>query len=134
VRSSDQIGYSILRRTAAGELRQDPEWSWSARPHTYLGTALYQAAAADPSIRFADSSDAFGLRAIFLSCYLEEMGEGQRLLASVELRVTGPDQAVSSQVLTAEEPVSGELPGNLAEAMGRVIRRLATDALAAVAG
>lgn len=132
-RSSDQAGYSVRHRTGAGELREDPEWSWSSRPHTYLGTALYQAAASDPGVRLVDSSEAFVLSAIFLSCYIEEApGGGQRLLASVEVRITDFDRAVTSRVLTANEPLDGPLPGNAAEAMGRIIRRLAEDALALI--
>jgi len=39
-----------------------------------------------------------------------------------------------SRVPTAEESVGSELPGDLAEAMGRVIRRLAADALTFLGG
>lgn len=130
-RSSDQIGFPILYRTSAGELAEDPVWSWSSRPHAYLETALYRAAASDPGVRFTDTSDASTMSVIFLSCYIEATGAGdQRLVASVELRLTAPDRTVSSHVLTAEESVSGEFPGNLAEVMGRLIRGLAADALA----
>jgi hypothetical protein len=50
----------------------------------------------------------------------------------VEVQVTGTDRVVHTQVVRASEPVSGELPGDLAAAAGRLLRRLASEGLACV--
>ena len=61
-----------------------------------------------------------------------ESGSETKLVGAVEVRFTGIDHAVRTQVVRAAEPVSGELPGTLAAAAGRLLRRLASDALTSV--
>ena len=54
---------------------------------------------------------------------------GTRLVGAVEFQITGTDRVVHTQVVRASEPVSAELPGDLAAAAGRLLRRLASDGL-----
>lgn len=90
------------------------------------------AAASNPKVRVADTSKVSSLAANLLACYLESVpgGAGRHLVGVVELRITDPDHAVRTEILRAEEAVSGELPGNLAVAVGRLKRRLVADCLA----
>lgn len=128
----DPIRHRILYRTPEGELLEDAVWRWSSTPDRYLDTALHMAAASNPKVRVADTSKVSSLAANLLACYLESVpgGAGRHLVGVVELRITDPDHAVRPEILRAEEAVSGELPGNLAVAMGRLMRRLAADCLA----
>ena len=54
---------------------------------------------------------------------------GTRLVGAVEFQITGTDRVVHTQVVRASEPVSEELPGDLAAAAGRLLRRLASEGL-----
>jgi hypothetical protein len=49
--------------------------------------------------------------------------------ASARLRFTRTDHVVNTQVVQASEAVSADLPGDLAAAAGRLLRRLANDGL-----
>ena len=62
-----------------------------------------------------------------------ESGAGTRLVGAVEFRVTRTDHVVDTQVVQASEAVSADLPGDLAAAAGRLLRRLALDGLTRVA-
>ena len=74
---------------------------------------------------------ATALAATLLAWDLESAGE-TRLVGVVEFQVTGTDRVVHTQVVRSSEPVSAELPGNLATAAGRLLRHLAADGLAFV--
>jgi hypothetical protein len=62
---------------------------------------------------------------------LESAG-GTRLVGAVEFQITGTDRAVHTQVTRVSEPVSAELPGDLAAVAGRLLRRLASEGLTRV--
>lgn len=55
----------------------------------------------------------------------------RRIAVVAELRVQDREHIVRTEVLEAAEPVAGEPPGNLSEASGRPLRRLAKDCIAA---
>jgi len=59
---------------------------------------------------------------------LESKG-GTRLVGAVEFEITGTDRALRTRLVRASEPVSAELPGDLAVAAGRLLRRLASEGL-----
>ena len=50
-------------------------------------------------------------------------------MGAVEFQFTGADRTVHSQIVRASEPVSAELPGNLAAAAGTLLRRLASEGI-----
>jgi hypothetical protein len=78
-----------------------------------------------------DTSRAPELAATLLVWNLEEE-EGTRLVGSVEFQVTGTDRVVHTEIVRTSEPVSTELPGDLAVAAGRLLRRLASEGLSYV--
>jgi hypothetical protein len=49
------------------------------------------------------------------------------LFGAIELRFTGMDRVVRTQIIRDSEPVSGSLPGNLSVAAGRLLERLASE-------
>jgi hypothetical protein len=53
-------------------------------------------------------------------------------VGAIELQLIGVDRAVHTEMIRASEPVSAELPGDLADAAGRLLQRLANDSLARV--
>jgi hypothetical protein len=55
---------------------------------------------------------------------------GTQLVGAVELSVTAADRSVRTQMIRRSEPVSAELPGNLAAAAGRLLQGLASESLA----
>jgi hypothetical protein len=61
-----------------------------------------------------------------------ETANGTRLVGAVEFQITGIDRVVQTQVVRGSEPVSDVLPGDLAAAAGRLLRRLASEGLARV--
>jgi hypothetical protein len=126
------IGRPVLHQQPNGELTEDPVWRWSSAPDRYLDTALRLEAASSPDVRLVDTGRAPALGATLLVWDLESAG-GTRLVGDVEFQVTGTDRVVHSQVVRASEPVSAELPGDLAAAAGRLLRRLASEGLAYVA-
>ena len=127
-----RVGRRVLHLRPDGERVEDAVWSWAQTPDHYLDTALHLAAAADPKVRVVDRADVPALAATILSLHLEPTGGGQRLVASVEIRVTSPDRTVDTRILGVEEPVEAELPGDAAAGMARLVRRLATESLALV--
>ena len=62
-----------------------------------------------------------------------ESASGTRLVGAVEFQFTGADRVVHTHIVRANEPVSAELPGDLAVAAGRLLRRLAHEGLTRVA-
>jgi len=122
------IGRRLLHQQPNGELTEDAVWRWSSDPDRYLDTALRLAVASNPDVRLVDTGSALALGATLLAWDLESAG-GTRLVGAVEFRVTATDRAVQTQVVRTSEPVSGELPGDLAAAAGRLLRRLASEGL-----
>ena len=129
--SRAHIGRRLLHRQPDGELTEDPVWHWSSAPDRYLDTALRLEMGASPNVRLVDAASAPVMVATLLEWQVE-YGSETKLVGAVEVRFTGTDRAVRTQVVRATEPVSGELPGTLAAAAGRLLRRLAADALTSV--
>ena len=125
------IGRRLLHRQPDGELTEDPVWHWSSAPDRYLDTALRLEMGASPNVRLVDVASAPVMVATLLEWQVE-YGSETKLVGAVEVRFTGIDHAVRTQVIRATEPVSGKLPGTLAAAAGRLLRRLASDALTSV--
>jgi len=126
------IGRRVLHQQPNGELTQDAVWQWSTAPDRYLDTALRLEVESSPDVRLVDTGRAPALAATLLVWNLESAGETQ-LVGAVEFQVTGTDRVVHTQVVRASEPVSAALPGDLAAAAGRLLRRLASEGLACVA-
>jgi hypothetical protein len=122
------IGRRVLHQQPDGELIEDSVWRWSSAPNRYLDTALRLEVASSPDVRVVDAARAPALAATLLVWDLESTG-GARLVGAVEFQITGTDRVVHTQVARASEPVSAELPGDLAAAAGRLLRRLASEGL-----
>lgn len=127
------IGHALLHQRPDGEVVEDPAWRWSAAPDRYLDTALRYELSSTPGLRLVDSGTAQAVAVTLLSWHVESTG-GSRLVAAVQLDVTGTDRAIRTQVIRASEAVSAELPGDLAAAAGRLLRRLASDVAAQIPG
>lgn len=124
----EHIDRRVLRQQPNGELTADAVWRWTSAPDRYLDTALRLEAASSPNVRLVDAERAPALAATLLVWDLESAG-GMRLVGAVEFQVTGTDRVVRTHVVRTSEPVSGELPGDLAAAAGRALRRLAAEGL-----
>ena len=77
-----------------------------------------------------DTADAAGLTVTLLSWQLSGTGTQPALVGSIEVVLVGRDRAVRTQVIKDSEPVSADLPGNLATASGRLMQRLAASSVA----
>jgi len=126
------IGRRVLHKQPDGELTEDSVWRWSSAPDRYLDTALRIEVESSPDIRLVDAARAPALAATLLIWDLESAG-GTQLVGAVEFQITGTDRVVHTQVVRASEPVSAELPGDLAASAGRLLRRLALEGLKGVA-
>ena len=126
------IGRRVLHQQPDGELTEDTVWRWSSAPDRYLDTALRIEAASSPDIRLVDAGHSTALAATLLVWDLEYAG-GTQLVGAVEFQITGTDRAVHTQVVRASEPVSADLPGDLAASAGRLLRRLASEGLKTIA-
>ena len=122
------IGRRLLYRQPTGELTEDPSWRWSSPPDRYLDTALRLELAASPGLRLVDAPSAQALAANLVAWHLES-ADGSRLVGAVEFQFTRTDRGVQTYVVRASEPVSADLPGDLAAVAGRLLRRLASDGL-----
>jgi hypothetical protein len=121
------IGRRLLHQLPDGELIEDDVWRWSSAPDRYLDTALRLEFAANRDVRLVESVDAPVLGVTLLAWQIE--GEGnQRLLGAIEVRFTGTNHVVHTQVIRDSEPLSGGLPGDLSVAAGRLLGRLASEA------
>ena len=129
--ASGHIGRRLLHRQPNGQLTEDSVWRWSSNPETYLDTTLRLEVTSDPDLRLVDADRAPVLAATLLDWDLESNG-GQRLVGTVEFQIMGTDRALRSHLVKASEPVSAELPGDLAVAAGRLLRRLASEGVAFV--
>ena len=125
------IGRHLLHRQPNGELTEDSVWRWSSNPEIYLDTALRMEAASNPDLRLIDSDRAPALAGTLLVWNLESDG-GQRIVGAVEFQIVGTDRALRSHLVEASEPVSAELPGDLAVASGRLLRHIASEGVAFV--
>jgi hypothetical protein len=123
------IGHRLLHQGAGGELTEDPIWRWSSTPDRYLDSALRLALASSPDVRLVDTAAAPAIAVTLLAWQLESAGSTQ-LVGAVELSVTAADRTVRAQMIRRSEPVSAELPGNLAAAAGRLMQSLASESLA----
>lgn len=126
------IGRRLLHQQPNGELTQDAVWLWSSAPDQYLDTALRLELGSRPDVRLVDSTNALELGATLLEWNLES-GSETRLVGAVQFQITDRNRLVHTQVVRASEPVSAELPGNLADAAGRLFRHLASEGLTYVA-
>jgi len=126
--SRGNIGRRVLHQQPDGELIEDPVWRWSTSPDRYLDTALRLEVASSPKLQLVDAGNVPALAAYLLAWNLESSGV-TRLVGAVEFEMTGTDRVIHTQVVRGSESVSGELPGDLAEAAGRLMRRLASEGL-----
>jgi hypothetical protein len=118
------LGRRLLHRLANGELTEDPVWRWSSSPDRYLDSALRMAVSSNPGLRLVDSRSAPVL-AVTLVAFELESGSSQQLVGAVEVQVIGADRVINTEVIRAGEPLSAEMPGNLSDAAGRLLQRLA---------
>jgi hypothetical protein len=123
----EHIGRRLLVRQPNGELTEDPVWRWSSPPDRYLDTALRLELASSPLVRLVEASSASVLSATLLVWDFES--SGTQLVGSVEFQFVGPDRVVHTHIVRSIEPVSAELPGDLAAAAGRLLGRLASEGL-----
>ncbi len=126
------IGRRVLHQQQNGELTQDSVWWWSSAPDRYLDTALRLEVASRPDVRLVDGDRAPDLAATLLVWDLESQG-GPRFVGVVEFQIKGIDGVLDTHVVRASEPVSTELPGDLAAVSGRLLRRFAAEGLTFVA-
>ena len=124
----DHIGRRLLHQEANGELVEDAAWRWSSAPARYLDSALRLAFESTPGVRLVDSGNVAAM-AVTLTAWHLESTDRVRLVGAVELVVTGSDRTVHDHVIRGSEPVSSELPGDLAAAAGRLLQRLASARL-----
>ena len=126
------IGRRVLHQQPDGELIEDPVWRWSSAPDRYLDTALRLELTSSRVLRLVDVASAPTVAATLLVWHLET-GAGTQLVGAVEFQITRTDHVVQTQVVQAREAVSADLPGDLAAAAGRLLRRLALEGLTRVA-
>jgi hypothetical protein len=126
------FGRRLLHQQPNGELTQDAVWLWSSAPARYLDTALHLELATRSNMRLVESAGAPELAATLLEWNIDSAA-GTRLVGAVEFQITDNNHVVHTEVVRASEPVSSELPGNLASAAGRLLRRLASEGLTRVA-
>ena len=125
------IGRRVLHQQPSGELTEDPVWLWATTPDRYLDSAVRYAIGSSPDIRRVDVGSAPSL-AVTLVIWQIEAAPSPRLVGAVEVQVTTTERAVHSEIIRAEEPITADLPGDLAAAAGRLLARLAADCLSRV--
>jgi hypothetical protein len=123
------IGRRLLHQETGGELTEDAVWYWASAPDRYLDSALRLALASSRDVRLVDAGNVPAIAVTLLVWQLESR-DSRQLVGAVELSVTAADRSVRTQVIRASEPVSAELPGNLATAAGRLLHSLASQSLA----
>ena len=125
------IGRRLLHQQPHGELSQDSVWSWSSNPDRYLDSALRLALAATADLRPVDTANAATMGVTLIDWHLES-SNSTRLVGAVEVSITAPDRTVLTQVIRGSEPLSPEMPGDLAAAAGRLLNTLAAECVARV--
>ena len=125
------IGRRLLHQLPNGEVTEDPIWLWTSTPVGYLDSALRLAIASNPAVQLVDVRGGRSLAVTLVTWQLEAV-PSPRLVGAVEVEVTTAGRAVHSEIVRAEEPVSADLPGDLATAAGRLLSRLAADSLSRV--
>ncbi len=125
------IGRRVLHQQPGGELTEDPVWLWATTPDRYLDSAVRYAIASNAGARLVDVGSAPSL-AVTLVIWQIEAAPSPRLVGAVEVQVTSTERAVHSEIIRAEEPITADLPGDLAAAAGRLLGRLAADCLSRV--
>ena len=70
------------------------------------------------------------MMAVTLVVWQLESTASPQLVGAIELSLTAADRTVRTQMIRKSEPVSADLPGNLAAAAGRLLRSLASETLA----
>ena len=125
------IGRRLLYRSPNGELSEDSVWRWSSNPDTYLDRALRLEIESNPDLRLVDAERAPALGATLLVWDLESDGK-RRLVGAVDFQIVGTDRSLRSHLVRASEPVSAELPGDLAVAAGRLLHHLASEGVAVI--
>jgi hypothetical protein len=128
--SRGHIGRPVLHQEPNGELTEDPVWRWSSAPDQYLDTALRLGIESSPDMRLVDSGHVATLAATLVVWDLDQRSGQMRLTGAVEFQITGTDRAVHTHVVHISEPVSAELPGDLAVIAGRVMHDLVSEGLA----
>jgi hypothetical protein len=123
--SRAHIGRRLLHQQAGGELVEDSVWRWSSAPERYLDSAL-RLAATSAGVQLVDIANAPTIAVTLIAWNLEST-QNTHLVGAVELTVTSVDHAVTTDVIHSSEPVSPELPGDLAAAAGRLMTALATE-------
>ena len=131
--SRGHIGHRLIRQLPGGELTEDPVWRWSSMPDRYLETALRLELETRPDLRLVDSGNALVL-AVTLLTWQVEAADSPRLVGAIELTVTEADRIVHTHIVRRSEPVSAEMPGDLAAAAGRLLQGLASEGLTRVTG
>ena len=126
------IGRRVLHQAPDGELVEDAIWHWSSSPPRYLDSALRLAFASSPDVQLVDSGSATAMSVTLITWHLET-ADSVQLVGAVELVVTTADRAVQAHLIRRSEPVSSELPGNLAAAAGRLLQTLASASVARAA-
>jgi hypothetical protein len=129
--SREHIGRRLLHQEANGEFIEDAEWRWSSAPARYLESSLRSAFESTPNVRLVDSGNVAAMAVTLTAWHLESTDRVQ-LVGAVELVVTGSDRTVHAHVVRGNEPVSSELPGDLAAAAGRLLQRLASACITRV--
>ncbi len=129
--SRGHIGRRVLHQQPGGEVTEDPVWLWATTPDRYLDSAVRYAIESSPDIRLVDVGSAPSL-AVTLVVWQIEAAPSPRLVGAVEFQATTTDGSVHSEIVRAEEPITEDLPGDVAAAAGRLLGRLATDCLSRV--
>jgi hypothetical protein len=122
------IGRRLLHQQANGELIEDPIWRWSSAPGRYLDSELRLALSSSPDVRLVDTGNASVMAVTLIAWQLESAGN-PRLVGAVEVDIIGTNHTVRTHLIRANEPVSSELPGDLAAAAGRLLHTLASESL-----
>ena len=120
------IGRHILRQQADGELIEDPVWRWSSAPDRYLDTALRRELMARNDVELVDAASVPAVAVTLLVWHLDS-ANAPRLVGEIELQLTNANRRVHAEVVRESEPVSPELPGDVAAAAGRLLHRLASE-------
>jgi len=131
--SRAHIGRRLLHQEPNGELVEDAAWRWSSAPSRYLDAALRLALSSSPDVRLVDSGNATAIAVTLITWHLER-GSSVRLVGAIEVVSTGIDRSVHARVIRGSEPISAELPGDLAAAAGRLLQTLAAETVTRATG